>query len=316
MLAVILIAILQRDTFVFQATGIASIGTVIAWRAMLMFQHVLETSLPLYGSPMKGLLQVTGWVPIPEIRMEAMILIAKFSLPLLLGLGYTLLLEQSAWKKKGRGNTGKVFYLWLAYWSFTSSWLFWFATLAMAWDRYLYPASFLGSVFVATLLFKLSQDLNFFQIINSASSMLRTFKIKPEGLAALLYIMLVSYMGSIVLRNFVYLESNGDAQIVAEYLMQSTPADAYIETYDSELLFLVQRRFHYPPDQIQVELNKQRYLHQPTEIQYDPMLAEPDYIVVGPFSQSWGLYDSTVTQEDTWNLIYELPSYKVYERAP
>jgi hypothetical protein len=123
-------------------------------------------------------------------------------------------------------------------------------------------------------------------------------------------------MGGVVIRNFALAVPKNDAKKIAEYLNHSTPSDALLETYDSELLFLVQRRFHFPPDQLQVELNKRTFLGQNIAIPYDPMLANPDYLVVGPFSRMWKLYDSILVQQNFWQLVYELPSYSVYQRVP
>ncbi|MBS4060349.1 MAG: glycosyltransferase family 39 protein [Bacteroidetes bacterium] len=315
MVMAVLFASIRRDTFIFWTTLSAVSGTLIAWQGMLKFQHLLEKNLPLYGAPMKGLLGVTGWAPILELRVEALILIVVLALPILIGLIYALFLERSIGEIEE--NTRPLFYLRLVYWSLISSWLFWFVTLAMPWARYLYPPAFLGSIFIAVLIFKLTDGLNFSRVINSISIMLRKIRFTTEGLKAIFCIILLSYMGSIVINrhSFIFKVPNHDAERIAEYLNQSMPVDAYIETYDSELLFLVQRRFHYPPDQVQVELNKRTFLGQSVEIQYDPMLFDPHYIVVGPFSNMWGLYNSTVAQRDIWKLIYELPGYKVYERV-
>ena len=313
MLAILFVASVRRDSFILRSSLSIFVGTIIAWRLMLRIQHGLETNLLLYGAPMQGLLEVTGWVPVWEIRLQALSFIAKAALPLLFGLVYTFFLEKAKWKSGG--DPEPLFYLRLGYWSFICSWLLWFATLAMPWNRYLYPPVFLGSVFVAALVVRLTDGLRIQRVIDSTGTMLRKLQVNFDGLAALFCIVLISYMATIMLRNAIHTTPNDDAEKVSQYLNQATPADASIETYDSELLLLVQRRFHYPPDQIQVELNKRAFLHQQVEIPYDPMQADPDYIVIGPYSNSWSLYNSTVLRQDTWKLIYELPSYKVYEQV-
>jgi hypothetical protein len=120
-------------------------------------------------------------------------------------------------------------------------------------------------------------------------------------------------MGIIIIFSFAYSASNNDAESVAEFINRSTPSDALFETYDSELLFLVQRRFHFPPDQVQVELNKRTFLDQDIDIQYDPAGANPDYIVVGPYSKLWELYNTELANQGKWRLIYQLPQYSIYK---
>jgi hypothetical protein len=100
---------------------------------------------------------------------------------------------------------------------------------------------------------------------------------------------------------------------VAEFLNTNTPLDALIETYDMELSFLLQRRYHYPPDEVQLQLNRRTFMAQNVVINYDPMTADPDYIVVGPHSRMWRLYDP-VLQAGTFRLVLERSRYKVYER--
>ncbi|MBT3338510.1 MAG: hypothetical protein HN855_14680 [Anaerolineae bacterium] len=314
MLAMIFFASLKKDRFIFRAAASATFGTIILWQGMLKFQHILEKDLPLYGAPMKGLLEVTGWVPVWHLRLQALDLITIFALPLLFGLGYALFQEKSVWQIKN--ETEPVFYLRLAYWVFVASWLFWFATSGMPWGRYLYPAVFLGNVFVAVLILRLTDGLNFHQLISSISTMLFKRQFKLNGLTAIIGVVSLTYIALVIIWSFKYTVLNNDVEKIAEYLNQTTPENASIETYDSELLFLVDRRFHYPPDQIQVELNKRKYLYPLTEIPYDPMLTEPDYIVVGPYGNMWELYKTTIDQEDLWELIHETSDYKVYQRTP
>jgi hypothetical protein len=83
------------------------------------------------------------------------------------------------------------------------------------------------------------------------------------------------------------------SQHAAEFLNSQTPPGALIETYDSELVFLLNRPYHYLPDQIHVELIRRTFLYDDaTLIDYNPLTANPDYLVVGPHSKQWRLYDT------------------------
>lgn len=313
MLAVVMFAGLRRDRFTFGASLGAILGTLGAWRGMLAIQAWLEADLPVYIAPMQGLLTVTGWVPIREIRIQAVNSIIFFATPLILGFGYILSQEIHAWKMKA--NQGRLPYLRLAHGCLTISWLSWYAALAMPWDRYLYPVVFFGSVFVAAFIFRITNGFKFSQLLSLAGKTVHRDQFKRENLQALLVILILSYMGGTSIRNFAVIDANNDAEEIAAYLNHSTSSDTLIETYDSELLFLVQRPFHFPPDQIQVELNKRTFLGQNVAIPYDPMLANPDYLVIGPYSKMWRLYEGVLEQQSLWKLIYELPSYSVYQRV-
>jgi len=284
---------------------------LLIWQGMLLFQHLLETGLPLYGSPMKGLIFVTGWVPIWTLRIKAFVLAVAYDFPLILGLMYAFFVEYA----KRNVSAEPSFYLRVTYWSLTSSWLLWFITLAMPWARYLYPIAFLGSIYIAILILRLKNNLRFSQIVNLTGDTLRKIHIKADGLLAISCIILISCIGVITLKNSLgFISINNDAEQTAKYLNQSIPTNSLIETYDSELLFLVQRRFHYPPDQVQVELNKRTFLNQAVEVKYNPMFANPDYIVIGPYGAMWKLYDTITVQNDVWELVYETSYYRVYKQ--
>src|SRR6185503_3970094 len=101
---------------------------------------------------------------------------------------------------------------------------------------------------------------------------------------------------------------------VAEFLNTSTPPDALIETYESELFLLLDRRYHYPPDSVHVELNRRTFLHQDVPIPYDPLAANPDYLVVGEMSRLWQLYVAVIAS-GTFRRVKTFEGYDVYERV-
>ena len=104
------------------------------------------------------------------------------------------------------------------------------------------------------------------------------------------------------------------AQQAAAFLNSQTRPTALIETYDSELFFLLNRPYHYPPDQIHVELIRRTFLYDDnTVIHYDPLAANPDYLVVGPHSKQWKLYDR-VLSSGTFRLLRSYARYQIYER--
>jgi hypothetical protein len=110
------------------------------------------------------------------------------------------------------------------------------------------------------------------------------------------------------------LEADTSVQQAAEFLNSQTRPDALIETYDSELFFLLNRPYHYPPDQIHVALIRRTFLYDDNAvIDYDPLAANPDYLVVGPHSRQWRLYDS-VLKTGQFRLIRAYKRYNVYER--
>ena len=88
-----------------------------------------------------------------------------------------------------------------------------------------------------------------------------------------------------------------------------------IETYDSELFFFLDQPYHYPPDYVQTQLNQRMYLgRSDIVIDYDPLAADPDFVVIGPFSRGWRLYDE-VLRTDVFHPLHTVGVYDLYERV-
>jgi len=49
-------------------------------------------------------------------------------------------------------------------------------------------------------------------------------------------------------------------------------------------------------------------------IDYDPLAADPDYLVVGPYSRVWQLYDPVLAM-GAFRLLHAYSRYDVYERV-
>ena len=101
---------------------------------------------------------------------------------------------------------------------------------------------------------------------------------------------------------------------MTRFFNTATPADTLIETFDSELFLLLDRPYHHPPAQLSVALIRRAYLGQDAPAEYDPLTADPDYLVVGPFSRWWGLYEPVI-EAGAFRLQHTAGLYEVYERV-
>ena len=108
-------------------------------------------------------------------------------------------------------------------------------------------------------------------------------------------------------------EDGRAVQEVVAFLQVRVPADATIETYESELLFLLNRPYHYPPAQLNVDFIPQMW-KQERHLTYDPLVADPDYVVVGEFGRWAGIYKSLVETGQV-RLILQVGRYQVYKRV-
>jgi hypothetical protein len=294
--------------------AISFIGSVMLYAMLLWLWRVfLQQTFP--QSPLLGIYRVTALVAEIKPRAIALFVTFAYALPTLLGLCYGVLsFIRSKEKFAPRAHTEVVR---LALLVLAGSWFAWYITLSVAWPRYLFPATFIGSIFVAAMLYQLTDHFNVHWTIGNAGSVLRNLQTSRQGIGALIAIVLIANAFPRTLRMLYesyVVKADASALEVVEFLNTRTLSDSTIETYDSELFFLLDRPYHYPPDQIHVELNRRTFLHQHVSIDYDPLAADPDYLVVGPHSKLWKLYDRAV-QSGSFRLVHAYGQYDVYERV-
>ena len=311
----LLVTLFRRNWQLAGLLLIALIGSLITSQLLLWLQQFLLHSQMLPRSPISGLYDVTALVPVFSIRLTVLIVTLMFGLPTVLGLCFAAIKFIRNSKEKPCDVHLEVVRLALI--SLSGSWLAWYLFLSVGWVRYLFPATFIGSIFVAAMLRDLTHDFSLSSTIKRAGYALRHLRFNRQSVGALLAIVLISMTfpetQQMLYRSYV-VNADTSAFQVADLLNTQAAPNALIETYDSELFFILNRRYHYPPDQVHVELNRRTFLGQDVSIDYDPLAADPDYLVVGPHSKLWHLYDS-VLATGAFRLLHAYSRYDVYERV-
>jgi 4-amino-4-deoxy-L-arabinose transferase-like glycosyltransferase len=259
----------------------------------------------------EGLLNVTGLVLTWFNRRYAVINALTFGLPTLLGLitaAWSFLRRPTAWIADGPGL------LRLSLLTLAGSWFAWFLLLSVGVPRYMFPPVFLGTIFVSACLDEWTVAFNPRETLHRSMAALglrdrRNF----ASLLALLLIVAGLPLSLLAIQRF-YFADDQSARAVARYFNTQTPPDTLIETYESELHFFLDRPYHYPPDQVHVELNQRSLLQSDILIDYDPLAVDPDYLVIGRFSRGNDLYEPTL-QSGIWTKLFSAGDYDVYERA-
>ncbi len=296
---------------------LALVGSLVMSRAFISLQQVLLQGGPPPSTPLAGIYEVTAFVPDLANRLFAVLLTLEYELPIVVGLAY------AAWKWKEKinqnGSDIDVEIVKLALFTFAGSWLAWFLLLANAGiARYLYPPAFVASIFVASLLYDLTDHFDFRTTIRKSAQALPRLRLNRENLSALVAVVLPPLALTVslfLLVYFYFISSDTSAQQMAMFVNTQTPSNALIESYDSELFFFLNRRYHYPPDQVHVPLVRQDFDPSAT-VDYDPLIANPDYLVLGlsPFSTGWSIYDQAL-RSGAFKLIKQYGIYKLYERV-
>jgi hypothetical protein len=167
-------------------------------------------------------------------------------------------------------------------------------------------------MFAAVMFCDMIQGFNMSATVKSVADTILQLRFGRDKRFALVAVLLFAFVPITVINlYFVYAEPDRSSREVAEFLNATTPPAALIETYNMELFVLLNRRYHYPSDEIMLQLIRRSYMLPNLAVDYDPMAADPDYLVVGP--DKWHLYD-TVLQTGSFRLVLEKSRYKVYER--
>lgn len=226
------------------------------------------------------------------------------------------------------------------------SWMTWFAFGSLGWLRTFAPVFVIGAMFFAKLIYDCSGGYSIKYVVKNMARGL-SWKPRPwfdkarmQSLIAIILVVCGLFTGFVSWVARFPFPTNAPYR-VADYINNHTPRDALIETVDSELLFLIDRRFHYPPDTVFMTIIYRSFLDQDTPLKgehalmlpfcalfpdpnkqvisisyddYEPLEADPDYLIVGAFGEFAELYEPLL-DSDEFSLIKEYPNYSIYERV-
>jgi hypothetical protein len=268
-----------------------------------------------------GLMEVTAVVPRAFNRLYALEVLLLFGLPTVGALMWALWREARA-LPRGGGDAGAV-----ARWALLGlawSWLAWYALLSVGVPRYLLPVALVGALFLGALLRDLTGGLDPRATLAAMAAPLRRGGPAPataggrwSWAGAWLAALIVAAALPLTALSYAryYVERDHAAERVAAFLNTRTPPEAVVETYESELHFLLERPYHYPPDPVHVALNRRGLLGEAgAGVDYDPLAADPDYLVVGIFARGNDLY-APALDSGAFRSVLRDGDYEVFERV-
>jgi len=200
-----------------------------------------------------------------------------------LGLGVVGLLCALPWLRRRDAGGVASFLLW----SFAVLWLGWYVIFSVGWQRYAFAGLAAAVPFAARLLALLWRRA----WARRAG--------RPSPLAAriamsalLAGVILAPWMGRAVA---LFARSDRTAYQMAAYIEAHVADDALIEAWEPEIAFLTDARYHFPSSRMLDAVSRARALGMDPP-PYDPLAADPDYILVGEFGWWTGLYSSDFLQ--------------------
>lgn len=290
-------------------------GSLVAWRAWLLIMEQVLRAISLPRQTIGDVFLVLGFVPTWEIRFTAFVVTLLVGTPVVLGLIYFLV--QRARHKQLLKFVDRDDDLRIALWVLAMTWLLWFLLAAHAGIvRYLFSPIFIGAPFAAVMLRDFTQGFNLRATLQRLTAPLRTKKFTRQNFGAwIAFLLIVFYLPlTLSISWATWNAAEGlDLSATTTFLNQNTPPAARIETYESPLFLELNRSYHYPPDALHLELNK-RAAFMPSNVVYDPLSSDPDYLVVGPTGRTWRLYDAVIAQ-GAFRRLETFGQYEIYQRV-
>jgi len=292
---------------------LAALGAlIVSYSALRWLQYLLQ---PLHASQFStwDLLGTTAVVFSAKARAFAGESFLWTALPAVLGQGLVLVRTRSLFQRDGPDDPRLVVQFSIAL--FAMSWLAWYLLLSIGWRRYLFVPVFISSLAIADMLNQYSAGFRLRQTFRDAAMAFRWPPAIPRlrALMVLLLLALMVPLSLLIVATTYFGGESSSARAVAEYVNHQTTPDALVETYEMELFVLLDRAYHYPPDQVQLDLNRRTFMGQGIPIKYDPLESDPDFLIVGPQAMMWGLYDPMILAGQ-FELVQSDSPYSVYKR--
>ncbi len=194
--------------------------------------------------------------------------------------------------------------------------LVWYVVASIGWIRYAFLGFALSSIFVAQLFNDLTEG---FVLERSEMNVRGFFRSWVNGRNAYRFALL-GWLGFMIAfpmaKNVaeIVLPEPDYAQQMANYLNENVPTSALIETWEPEMGFLTDHRYHYPPPALLAVAVEQVYAGgEPVQSYYEFVETEnPEYVLAGEFSKWTEIYNLDELQ-NRYELVQSIGDYDLYK---
>jgi hypothetical protein len=170
----------------------------------------------------------------------------------------------------------------------------WYLIFSIGWWRYMFLGLALCSLFVTRFFYDFTDGFRFTATVFKGTTEPQSFEPRRQALsvvmlvwlACIIMLPLAKTVGDIVRPPF------NAPLAMAEYLTKNVPPDVLIETWEPEVGFLTDNKFHYPPNSLLAEANRHVWLNGPSPEQFYHFVQSdsPPYVLVGHFATGVGMY--------------------------
>ncbi len=294
----------RRTVLPLAAVAAGTLGAV--WVLALVREAVLSGHT-VAGGQIVGLTEASAIVLSPAIRLSMLRFSVGAGLPITVSLGvFVWQMIREVREEPSISWTAVVRSVLLLV---AAGWYAWFVVLSIGWGRYVYPPWVLAVPFLAALMIRLSA-IGLSRLHGTPSSGPRW------GARRVGSLLLLGVIGMLLLRQaglgvvgLHTLDSGDEFKEVVTYLNTRTPVHSTVETYESEILFLLDRPYTTPPPQMDVSLIEMATGDSSSTYRYAPDVLSTDYLVVGPFGRE--VYDRLL-RSGTLERVATFGTYEVF----
>jgi hypothetical protein len=194
----------------------------------------------------------------------------------------------------------------------------WYVIASIGWIRYAFLGLTFSSLFVARFFNDVTDGFKLELGWKNLSEVWQSLQVRKTALQIVLIVWLAVIIFFPISKTISEIASPEPdyAQEMSSYLNQNVASSSLIETWETEMGFLTDHNYHYPPNALlAVAVDQAYYGGKPVQDQYDFVLTEqPEYLLIGEFSKLTKLYPLQELK-DHYLLVVTFGPYDLYRRV-
>jgi hypothetical protein len=288
------------------------VGSLVVAQGLMYLGDILLLDTVSPETYLLGTVKQSAFVFDRTVRMATFRFVLVTGLPATAALYFALhrfrFTQWGGWEASWQDAVRLVLYC------IVTSWFLWYVTLSIGWGRYLIPAAMLSMPFVIDLIREFFEGVTWLDVLPGIKEAFAKGRIGwplARMLAGCAIVALLLRQTIIGIGEFRHAEADTSWRNVAAFLNTKTPAGCTIETYESELLFLLDRPVHFPPAQLSHDVILNDWTSDRVRYAYDVSHLAADYLVVGAFGRQ--LYTDAIVS-GMYRQVKAFGRYTVYEK--
>lgn len=191
--------------------------------------------------------------------------------------------------------------------------LLWYIVASVSWLRYAFVGLAFSAIFVALTFSELTVNFSVTRLWAAARGGQRLTGYGGLALLILLVAMIVAPGARLSWR--IAAAPPDDSAQMAQVMNVTVPLDALVETWEPQMGFLTDHRYHYPPQLLLNRTVRQVWLGEtPVSDLYDFTELSPAYVLIGEFARWVDVYPVERLQASGYELVETLGQFDLYQR--